>query len=52
MVISTGISGFEEDSVSIDSPAGRALLGRRVGEIVQVAGGSGDTIPYQVLEIK
>ena len=36
MVISTGISGFEEDSVSIDSPAGRALLGRRVGEIVQI----------------
>ena len=52
LVISTDFSEFEEDSVTVDSSAGSALLGRIVGDIVQVVGGRGDVMTYHILEIK
>lgn len=38
--------------ISNESPLGRALLGRKVGEIVDVETDHGDVIQYKILEIQ
>ena len=52
LVINTSISGFENDTITTDSPAGQALLGRRIGEVVRVPNSEGIMLSYQILGIK
>ena len=52
LVINTSISGFENDTITTDSAVGRALLGRRIGEVVRVPNNEGSMLSYQILGIK
>ena len=57
MVINTELTSYENDSITVDSPAGQALLGRQIGDIVtiQVRDTSTNAInthTYQILDIK
>lgn len=57
MVINTELPSYENDSITVDSPAGQALLGRQIGDTVtiQVRDTAANTInahTYQVLDIK
>ncbi len=37
--------------ISLESPLGKALLGKKAGEAVEVPSPSGDIIHYKILEI-
>lgn len=53
MVVFTDFPILEEDSITVDSPAGRALLGQNVGNTITVPiEGTGAINTYQILEIK
>lgn len=52
MIKRTELPGYSDDSISAESPAGRALLGRRIGDIVSVSGGNNEQNTYQILGIK
>ncbi|MCS7006353.1 MAG: transcription elongation factor GreA [Thermoleophilia bacterium] len=41
-----------ENKLSNESPVGRAIMGRKKGEVVEVATPRGATIKYKILEIK
>ena len=50
MLVSEEEADFEENKISISSPVGRAILGKRVGEIAEVNLQAG-IIKYEILEI-
>ncbi len=50
LVPTTEFSTFDLEAVSVDSPVGKALLGKTIGEIVEIKVPAG-TITYRVEEI-
>lgn len=52
MVKGTELPDFSGDSISVESPAGQALLGRHIGDLVSVPGGNNEQNTYQILGIK
>ncbi|MFH1837021.1 MAG: transcription elongation factor GreA [Candidatus Omnitrophota bacterium] len=50
MLVSEEESDFDEDKISVTSPVGKALLGHKVGDIVDVTVPAG-TLKYEILEI-
>ena len=45
-------SSADFDTITDESPVGRALLGHKVGETVEVTVPSGDVIEYEIVDIK
>lgn len=45
-------SSSDFDTITDESPVGKALLGHKVGECVQVAVPSGEVVEYEITEIK
>ncbi|MBU1083493.1 MAG: GreA/GreB family elongation factor, partial [Candidatus Omnitrophica bacterium] len=50
VLVSEEEADFDEDRISISSPVGKALLGHRAGDIVEVRVPAG-TLEYTILEI-
>jgi len=50
LVPTAEFNNFDLDSVSVDSPVGKALIGKQVGDIVEINVPAG-TIKYKVVEI-
>lgn len=50
LVPTAEFNSFDLDSVSVDSPVGKALIGRKVGDIVEINVPAG-LIEYKVVEI-
>ena len=50
-LVSPDEADFEQDKISIVSPLGKALLGKKVGEVASFTAPAG-TIEYKILEIK
>ncbi len=51
LVPTAEFNNFDLDSVSVDSPVGKALIGKQVGDIVEINVPAG-VIEYKVVEIK
>ncbi|MBN2412169.1 transcription elongation factor GreA [candidate division KSB1 bacterium] len=51
LVPTAEFNNFDLDSVSVDSPVGKALIGKQVGDIVEINVPAG-IIEYKVVEIK
>lgn len=49
-LVSPEEADFEKRKISVDSPIGKALMGKKVGEIAEIKAPAG-VIPYEVLEI-
>jgi transcription elongation factor GreA len=49
-LVSTEEADFREGKISIDSPVGKGLLGKAVGEVVDIAVPAG-RVTYQILNI-
>jgi len=51
LVPTAEFNSFDLDSVSVDSPVGKALIGKQVGDIVEITVPAG-VIEYKVIEIE
>ncbi len=51
MLVSPEESNFEENKISVTSPVGKALLGKRKGEVVKIKVPAG-SLEYKVLDIE
>ena len=49
-LVSEEEADFEKRKISVDSPIGKALMGKKIGEIAEIKAPAG-VIPYEVLEI-
>ena len=45
-------SSMDMDTITDESPVGKALLGHKVGDSVQVAVPSGEVVEYEIIEVK
>ena len=49
-LVSSEEADFEQNKLSVDSPLGKAMMGKKVGELVETKVPAG-VITYEVLEI-
>ena len=50
MMVSPGEADFEKRKLSVDSPVGKALMGKKIGDIAEITAPAGK-VQYEVLEI-
>jgi transcription elongation factor GreA len=51
-IVGTTEADISAGKISNESPLGKALMGKKVGEIARVAAPNGAVIEYEILEIK
>lgn len=51
-IVGTTEANAEDDRISNESPLGEALIGRKVGDVVEMTAPNGNRIQYRIKEIK
>lgn len=52
MIKSTSLPTYPKDSISIESPVGKALLGHQIGDGIIIPGGNNKVNTYQILNVR